>query len=168
MGCTDNLIPSEISNLRHCDVLAIENQNMGWSCNFVVFHDDYLNCLQWGGVLFEWIVFIWGLKRRHTKCLRKVPKEFQIWPGPTSINYEGSIVFEGSMPEPTSKPMQHIVVFSSFCIFVFKFLWRRKKDKCILWKCFVSNYSGFTYVKSSIRYIYLFVNILFRSVKKFH
>ena len=45
MECTDNLIPSEISNLRHCVVLAIENQNMGWSCNFVVFHDDYLNCL---------------------------------------------------------------------------------------------------------------------------
>ena len=90
--------------------------------------------MQWGGVLFEWIVFILGLKRRHTKCLRKVPKEFQIWPGPTSINYEGRIVFHGSMPEPTSKLKQHIDVFSSFCIFVFKFLWRRKKDKCILWK----------------------------------
>ena len=76
--------------------------------------------------------FYFGFKKIHAKCLRKVSKEFQIGPGPTSIYYEGSIVFEGIMLGPTSKLKQQIVVLSGFCIFAFKFLWRRKKDKCIL------------------------------------
>ena len=50
--------------------------------------------------------FYFGLKKMHAKCLRKVPKKFQIGLGPTSIYYEGSIVFEGIILGPTSKLKQ--------------------------------------------------------------
>ena len=46
--------------------------------------------------------FYFGFKKMHAKCLRKVPKEFQIGSGPTSMYCEGSILFEGIMLMPTS------------------------------------------------------------------
>ena len=58
--------------------------------------------------------FYFGFKKIHAKCLRKVSKEFQIGPRPTSIYHEGSIVFEGIMRGPTSKlkQLQHCISYA--------------------------------------------------------
>ena len=59
--------------------------------------------------------FYFGFKKMHAKCLRKVPKEFQLGSGPTSIYCEGSIVFEGIMLRPTSKlkQLQHCTSYAA-------------------------------------------------------
>ena len=59
--------------------------------------------------------FYFGFKKMHAKCLRKVPKEFQIGSGPTSMYCEGSIVFEGIMLRPTSKlkQLQHCTSYAA-------------------------------------------------------
>ena len=59
--------------------------------------------------------FYFGFKKMHAKCLRKVPKEFKIGLGPTSMYCEGSILFEGIMLGRTSKlkQPQHCISYAA-------------------------------------------------------